>query len=87
MAETGTHNVYVIELDKEVLREKKFLEENPDHDPQKACLYVGVTGHDPDERFANHKRGYKVSHMVKKYSKWLRRRMYRKFNPMSYDVR
>ena len=78
-----THNVYIIGLDKAVLNERKFVEENPGHDPKKACLYVGMTGLSPDERLENHKKGYKASKYVKKYGRWLRRRMYEKYNPMT----
>ncbi len=65
--------------------DKRFLAENSDFDPNKACLYVGMTGLTPDERFKNHKAGYKANKYVRKYGKYLRRRMYRKFNPMTND--
>ena len=80
-----SHNIYVIELNREVLNEKKFVNANPNHDPEKACLYVGMTGLSPDERFQNHKDGYKSNRYVKKYGKYLRRRIYEKYNPMTYD--
>lgn len=84
MEKEGTHNIYVIELDKKVLKERKFVEANPRHDPKKVCLYVGMTGLSPDERFENHKEGHKANRYVKKYGLWLRRRMYRRYNPMTY---
>ena len=40
------HNVYVIELDKDVLYEAKFKKANPDYVTGKPCVYVGMTGHD-----------------------------------------
>ncbi len=80
-----THNVYVIELNKAVLSERRFEEENPDCDPSKACLYVGMTGLDPDERFRNHKDGYKSNKYVEKYGLWLRRKMYQKYNSMTHN--
>ncbi len=79
------HNVYVVGLDKAILNERKFVKENPDHDPKKACLYVGMTGLSPDKRFENHKKGYKASKYVKKYGRWLRRRLYEKYNPMTHQ--
>jgi hypothetical protein len=85
MEKEGTHNIYVVELDKKVLEERKFLEANLGHDPQKACLYVGMTGLSPDERFKNHKQGHKANVYVRKYGLWLRRRMFRKYNPMTYE--
>lgn len=80
-----THNVYVVALDKAVLSEQRFLAANPEYKPGKPCLYVGMTGLDPDVRFANHKRGYKASKYVEKYGKYLRRKLYEKYNPMTHD--
>lgn len=40
------HNVYVIELDKDVLYEAKFIKANPNYMTGKPCVYVGMTGHD-----------------------------------------
>lgn len=85
MTRIGTHSVYVIELDREVLKERKFVEENPQHDPDKACLYVGVTGLDPEERFENHQRGHKASKWVRKYGECLRPDLFEEYDPMSYD--
>lgn len=79
------HYVYVIELDKAVLGRRKFIEANPDHDPEKPCLYVGMTGRTPDERFRQHKEGYKASKYVREYGKHLRRRLYEKYNPMTHE--
>ena len=75
--------VYVIELDRNVLSHKKFRDRNPDRDPAKACLYVGKTGRTPDERFKQHKAGYKSNRLVEQYGKYLRRRLYEKHNPMT----
>lgn len=38
-------------------RQAKIRAANPDRDPAKPCVYVGMTGLDPQERFKNHKRG------------------------------
>jgi len=78
-------NVYVIELDPRVLTSRKFREANPDHDPGRPCLYVGMTALDPDHRFDQHKSGIKACRYVRKYGLRLRPRMYRQFNPMTYD--
>ena len=64
--------VYVIELESGVLKNKKFLEKNPDMKKGKLCVYVGSTGIDPEERFAQHKRGYKANKYVKKFGTCLR---------------
>ena len=85
MAIAKKHNVYVVDLDKAVLNERKFVEANLDHDPDKACFYVGMTGLSPDERFQNHKNGHKANKHVQRYGRWLRRRMCEKYNPMTYE--
>jgi len=64
--------VYVIELKRTVLNNKKFLEKNPDMKKGKLAVYVGSTGIDPEERFAQHKKGYKASKYVKKFGTCLR---------------
>lgn len=78
------HNVYVVELSPEVLKERKFLEANPDRDASKPCVYVGMTGLAPEERFANHKKGHKSNRYVQRYGVRLRPRLYAKYNPMAF---
>ena len=60
-----SHNIYVIELDKEILQLKKFREANPDYQEGKPCVYVGMTGKTPTERFEQHKEGYKANNYAK----------------------
>lgn len=79
------HNVYVIELCDDVRHEPKFMAANPDCRLDKPCLYVGLTGLTPEERFARHKRGQQASRIVKRYGVKLRPRFYTRFNPMTYD--
>ncbi len=79
------HSVYVVELDREVLRSRKFYDANPDHNPVLACFYVGQTGLEPDVRFDNHMRGYKGNRYVKKHGLYLRPDLYEHYNPMSYQ--
>lgn len=50
-------NVYVIELSKDDLFEGKFKKCNPNYQSGKPCVYVGMTGLDPDIRFDKHKAG------------------------------
>jgi hypothetical protein len=57
MGKRGHHSVYVIELSKEVLREAKFVLCNPGYADGKPCVYVGMSGLDPDIRFDKHKAG------------------------------
>ena len=79
------HHVYVIELDRAVLKEKRFLEENSDYSGEKACLYVGSTGLTPEERLKNHQAGIKSGKYPHKFGLWLRPRLYQKYNPMTYE--
>lgn len=83
---THHHCVYVIELDKKVLKDRKFRAANPDHDPGKPCFYVGSTGMSPEMRFINHKRGYKGNRYVQKYGLRLRPDLYEVYNPMPWQA-
>jgi predicted GIY-YIG superfamily endonuclease len=76
------YNVYVIELDKEVLKSKKFRERNPHLNPRRACFYVGQTTHDPVTRFDQHKQGYKSNSYVKRYGIRLVWRKFQRYNPI-----
>ena len=63
----GHYNVYVIELDMDVLECVKFSDKNPHYEEGSLCVYVGLTGRTPEERFEQHKRGYKSCRFVKEY--------------------
>jgi hypothetical protein len=65
------HSVYVVYL----------------RDPKgdgKAGYYVGMTGLSPEERFENHKRGYKSASVVTRCGERLVPKLYDHLNPMSY---
>ena len=79
------HSVYVVELNKGVLKEPRFLAANPKRDPKKPCVYVGMTWHSPEKRFENHKKGHKASRYVKRYGERLLPHLYERFNPMSRE--
>jgi len=82
----GDHyNVYVIELSSDVLYEGKFKRCNPGYIPGKPCVYVGMTGLDPDVRFDKHKAGIQSNRYVQQYGLRLLPDLYEGFNPMSYD--
>jgi predicted GIY-YIG superfamily endonuclease len=80
------HHVYVVLLDAAVGRLRKVRAENPDRDPKKACIYVGMTGLTPEERFANHKAGIKAAAVVKRYGLRLLPELYEHLNPMPYEA-
>ena len=79
------HCVYVIELDEAVRLERKFAAANPDARLDKPCLYVGMTGLRPEERFANHRAGKKAAGYVKKFGVRLRPKYFEGLNPMTYE--
>ena len=65
------HRVYVVRLDHPRARGRQ-------------CYYVGMTGLPVERRFANHKRGYKASLVVKKYGVELARELFEDIPPMPY---
>src|SRR5436190_22212675 len=80
------HNVYAVLLNPDVARHPKVLRQNPNRDPAKPCVYVGMTGLTVAERFTNHRNGYKSSWIVKKYGEGLMPELYEHLNPMPYDA-
>ena len=78
--QSKNHSVFVIELDQKVLKHAKFQKENPQYQSGKPCFYVGATACSPDERFLQHAIGYRSCSYVRRYGKWLRRKMYEKYN-------
>jgi predicted GIY-YIG superfamily endonuclease len=80
------HHVYVIELSKAVLYERKFQKANPHYNPEMPCVYVGMTGLDPDVRFDKHKAGIQANKYAQKYGVRLLPALYAVFNPMPYEA-
>jgi hypothetical protein len=78
------HSVYVVELDRDVLNEHRFRQANPGYDGHSPCVYVGMTGLAPEERFRNHKLGHKGNRFVELYGLRLLPQVYACFNPMPY---
>jgi len=79
------HHVYVIELHPDVLQERKFRDANPGYIAGKPCVYVGMTGLDPDLRFDRHKAGIQANAYVFKHGLRLLPDLYEGFNPMRYE--
>ena len=84
--ETMHHHVYVVLLSNEALSSRKILVANPRRDPTKPCIYVGMTGLTPAERFDNHKQGIKSAGVVHKYGIRLLPELYEVYNPMPYEA-
>lgn len=80
------HHVYVVLLGPEVASIRKVLRENPGRDPSKPCVYVGMTGLTPEERFANHKAGIKCAWVVKRFGLRLLPELFACFNPMPFEA-
>lgn len=80
------HSVYVVLLNAAVGKIRKVRATNPDRDRKKPCLYVGMTGLTPEERFANHKAGIKDAWVVKRYGLRLLPELYEHLNPMPYEA-
>jgi hypothetical protein len=79
-----SHNVYVVELDPAVLKVRAFRSRNPDRRRGMPCVYVGMTGLPPGERFQNHKAGVKANRFVRDFGKGLLPELFECFNPMPY---
>ena len=87
--------MYVIELSKKVFTENaRFRNANPQFNGVLECVYVGMTGKTPAERFKQHKTGYinKKGHklsaeIVRKYGSYLRPSLYDHINlkPMNRE--
>ena len=87
------YRVYVIELARKVFNEHaRFRAANPQFNGVLQCLYVGMTSKTPQERFVQHKTGYRnakghdlSSAIVKKYGLYLRPSLYQHIDPMTQE--
>jgi hypothetical protein len=86
LTEKFHHSVYVILLKSAVAEHPSVLRCNPNRDPAKPCLYVGMTGLPVEHRFENHKSGYKSAWTVKKYGIRLMPELYEHLNPMPFEA-
>ena len=85
MGRRNHYHVYVIELSKDVLYKDRFKKANPDYVMDKPCVYVGMTGLDPDLRFDKHKAGIQSNRYVQQFGLRLLPELYEVYNPMPYD--
>ena len=82
-----TYCIYVIELNKKVLENKKFRKENPNYVDGKPCVYVGYTSRTPEIRLNQHlngernKKGYRLfNRYAHNFGEALRPRDYKHLN-------
>ncbi len=80
------HSVYVVLLDPAVANIRAVRAANPNPDPRKPCVYVGMTGLTPENRFANHKAGHKDSSLVRRFGIRLLPELYAHLNPMPFEA-
>jgi hypothetical protein len=79
------HCVYAVLLAPEAAKDRRVRQANPNRDPAKPCIYIGMTGLTPEERFRNHKAGIKAAAVVRKYGVKLLPELYGVYNPMPYE--
>jgi hypothetical protein len=79
------YHVYVIELSRDVLLKARFRRSNSNYLPGKPCVYVGMTGLDPDVRFDKHKAGIQANRYVQDFGMRLLPEQYALYNPLTYD--
>lgn len=80
------HHVYVVLLDPAVASLAKFTKANPDYKSGQPCVYVGMTGLDPDTRFDRHKAGIQANQLVQRYGQRLMPELVDDLRqPMSYE--
>ena len=84
--ETAGDKSLVILLDSAVLRHPSILRLNPNREPAKPCVYVGMTGLPVEQRFENHKKGQKSAWVVRKYGLRLMPELYGFLNPMPFET-
>ncbi len=81
----GRHSVYAIELDRAVWKNRAFRERNPGG-AAAGCLYIGVTGLTPEERFARHRAGIQSARLVHVHGVRLRLDFVEGFSRLPYRV-
>lgn len=82
------HSIYVIALAESVRRDPAFRARNGSMQPDLPCYYVGLTGHPPEKRLAQHLRGYKHNRYVKDSGEdaaHLCPHRYAHFNPLPFE--
>ena len=81
----GHHSVYAIELDHVVWKNRVFRERNPGGAPR-GCLYIGVTGLTPEERFERHRAGTQSGRFVRAHGLALRLDLVEGFSRLPYRI-
>jgi hypothetical protein len=81
----GGHSIYAVELDPRVWKHRAFRERNPGG-AASGCLYVGMTGLTPEERFERHRDGTQSGKFVRTYGLRLRHDLVEGFSRLPYRI-
>ncbi len=76
--------LYVIELDSAVRQKRRFRRANPMMQASLPCVYVGSSVRTPDERFDQHKQGYKANGYARAFGLKLRPELFEAYNPVPF---
>ena len=79
------HSVYVVLLDPAVGKIRTVRAAYLDRKRKQPCVYVGMTGLTPEERFGNHKAGNKAASVVTRYGIRLLPELFAHLNPMPFE--
>jgi hypothetical protein len=69
-----------------VLKHRWVSRLNPNRDPAKPAVYVGMSGLPVEHRLQNHLNGYKSARVVEKYGLKLLPDLFQHLNPMPFDA-
>ena len=81
----GHHSLYAIELDPAVMKHRAFRDRNPGG-ATAGCVYIGVTGLSPEQRFARHRDGTQSSRFVRAHGQRLRLDLVEGFTRLPYRI-
>jgi predicted GIY-YIG superfamily endonuclease len=81
----GHHSVYAIELDPVVWKNRTFRQRNPGG-ASGGCLYIGVTGLTPEQRFERHRTGTQSARYVRLHGLRLRLDLVEGFSRLPYPI-
>ena len=81
----GHHSLYAVELDRKVWKNRAFRARNPGG-AEGGCLYVGVTGLTPDERFDRHRMGVQSGRFVRMHGVRLRLDLVEGFSRLPHRI-
>ena len=66
-----TYSVYVIELEEAVWSIGRFRDRNPQRDSSRPLAYVGMTSCSIEDRFQQHRTGYRANRYARRYGQGL----------------